>query len=222
MKSSSGQALLEALFVAVFTTIIMFCFLQVCITVVDDMTLNEAAFVGMRSAAVTKGGETKRREEAEKWIKNYLLLFYPFSVSGITSQLKGSFVFSNYKTVAPYYQNARSDNSNGGEEDGEEMNAQDDGEPVTYWGGSLGNIKDYSGRTLKKYTAKIYYYTKIMFGSIVSKQMSKRSLFGSNARYSSSRSRMIPSPDENYYSKAYPQAAKFKDYDLQSVIFGDD
>ncbi|MDR3112846.1 MAG: hypothetical protein LBU09_00535, partial [Endomicrobium sp.] len=62
----------------------------------------------------------------------------------------------------------------------------------------------------------------IMFGSIVSKQMSKRLFFGGSARYSSSRSRMIPSPDQDYYDKAYPGANKFKDFDLQSILFGDD
>jgi hypothetical protein len=219
MKNSSGQALLEALFVVVFTTIIMFCFLQVCIMAVDDMTLNEAAFVAARSAAVTKGGQQKRRDEAELWAKNYLLLFYPWSFSGITSQLKGSFVFSDSDAVSSHYQDARNSDDEGEEE---ETNGQDSGDPVTYWGASLGNFKDYSGRSVQKYTAKIYYYTKIMFGSIVAKNMSTRSLFGGANRYASSRSRMIPSPDQEYYGKAYPGANKFKDYDLQSVIFGGD
>jgi hypothetical protein len=206
MRNSSGQALLEALFVVVFTTIIMFCFLQVCIIAIDDMTLNEAAFVAMRSAAVTKGSEEKRREEAQTWAKNYLLLFYPWSVSAVSSQFKGSFVFSNHNSVAPYYQNAGNSNN---EEEEEEINGEDVENPITYWGASLGNVKDYSGRQVKKYTAKVYYYTKIMFGSIVAKQMSKRSFLGGSDRYSSSRNRMIPSPDQDYYDKAYPGARKF-------------
>jgi hypothetical protein len=219
MRNSSGQALLEALFVVTFTTIIMFCFLQVCIMVVDDMILNEAAFVAMRSAAVTKGGQSKRREEAQVWAENYLLLFYPWTWSDITSRFKGSFVFSDHDTVAPYYRNARNSDN---EDEEEETSGDDAGNSVTYWGASLGNIRDYSGRSIQKYTAKIYYYTKIMFGSIVAKNMSRRLLFGGSSRYASSRSRMVPSPDQDFYDKAYPGADRFKDYDLQSAIFGGD
>jgi Tfp pilus assembly protein PilV len=53
-NNNKGQSMLEALFVVVFTTVIMFAFIQICIMTVDDMIANEAAFVAMRSAAVTK------------------------------------------------------------------------------------------------------------------------------------------------------------------------
>jgi hypothetical protein len=72
-NSNKGQSMLEALFVIAFTTIIMFAFIQICIMSVDDMIANEAAFVAMRSAAVTKS--KFRAKEAEERVKNYLAFF---------------------------------------------------------------------------------------------------------------------------------------------------
>jgi len=197
MKKSSGQALLEALFVVVFTTIIMFCFLQICIMVVDDMTLNEAAFVGMRSAAVIRGGAETKTKEAKKWVENYLLLFYPLSFNNTMSKYFGNFAFSDYYTVAPYYRKARGLP--------EEEISEDRDKAVTV---SLNQTahKDYSDHYVYTATAKIYYSTRVMFRRIVASQMFDPNM---NIRYSSSRSRLISTPDSEYIYKAYPGARKF-------------
>ncbi|MDR3275012.1 MAG: hypothetical protein LBS81_03390 [Endomicrobium sp.] len=44
-----------------------------------------------------------------------------------------------------------------------------------------------------------------MFGSLVAKDNSFK-----NKRYQSSRNRMIPSPDEKYYYKAFPGGKNFE------------
>ncbi|GHT42686.1 hypothetical protein AGMMS49921_08490 [Endomicrobiia bacterium] len=67
---NSGQSSIEALLVVVFTKIIMFAFIQICIITVYDMIANEAAFVAMRSAAVTESN--LRTKEAENKIKHIL------------------------------------------------------------------------------------------------------------------------------------------------------
>ena len=190
MKNSSGQALLEALFVVVFTTIIMFCFLQVCIMAVDDMSANEAAFVGMRSAAVTKGNVSKKSKEARDWIDRYLLVSYGANFA--------PFSFSDKNTVAPFYQRQ------GAGEDGENEEGQEGAQAVTIWTSGSKTAKDLSGHTIQKHTLKIYYFTRVIFGKITAPQTSRQ-----GRRYQSSRSRMIPSPDEDYYDKAYPGARKF-------------
>ncbi|MDR3275011.1 MAG: hypothetical protein LBS81_03385 [Endomicrobium sp.] len=70
-SNNKGQSMLEALFVVIFITVIMFAFIQICIMGVDDMIANEAAFVAMRSSAVTKS--RVRVNEAENRVKNYLI-----------------------------------------------------------------------------------------------------------------------------------------------------
>jgi len=213
MKKSSGQALLETLFVVVFTTVIMFAFLQICITAVDDMTLNEAAFAAVRSAAVTKGSLEERRTEAETRVKNYALLFYPLSYFGFG----GSFFYSSHDAVAPYYQNARKDGSSeSGEDETEELPDGDSGKSVTVWRAYL-QQRDLSGNSVVEHTVKIYYYTKVMFAYLTAPKMHNRS-----SRYASSRNRVVVSPDQDYYDKAYPKAKKFKNYDLQNIISGDE
>ncbi|MCL2484831.1 MAG: hypothetical protein FWF00_05100 [Endomicrobia bacterium] len=213
IKNSSGQSLIEALFVVVFTTIIMFAFLQICIMVVDDMTLNEAAFVAMRSVSVTKGDSKDKVKEAEKWAKNYLRPYYsslnPFS--NIEKLLdKSNFGYSDKKTVWEFYRkngNPADEEPDEEEEIESENNASEAFKVYTRSKKAAEQIdwdKDYSGNIIRPHTAKIYYYTRVMFGSLVAKDTSR-----GNRRYLSSRSRMVPSPDSDYYYKAYPGARNF-------------
>ena len=160
-KKNAGQSLTEALFVVVFTTIIMFAFLQVCIMVVDDMTANEAAFVAMRSAAVTKKSE--RPEEVKNRVNTYLSVYYPFLLlnnftdSSIVNHLnRGSFVYSNKKEVVDYFGSGE----NSGEADGEESE-----DSVTIYKKNYSRreeAKDYSGNIIESNTVKIYYFTRVM------------------------------------------------------------
>ncbi|MDR1196083.1 MAG: hypothetical protein LBL00_06385 [Endomicrobium sp.] len=216
-KNNSGQSLVEALFVVTFTTIIMFAFLQVCIIVVDDMTANEAAFVAMRSAAVTKSND--RKQEAQDRVRTYLLLFYP--ISSLQNKFNpGNLVYSNKTTVAKRLRNRDDDTYY---DDYEEDESDADG--VTLEDSDRNRVdenrqqyKDYSGRVIEAYTTKFYYFTRVLFGSLVAKFNSKRDYpYGGARRYQSSRNKMVPSPDEDFYDKAYPGAEKFKNYDLSAI-----
>ncbi|MDR3253707.1 MAG: hypothetical protein LBT07_01920 [Endomicrobium sp.] len=73
-RNHKGQSLIESMFVVIFTTVIMFSFIQICIMVVDDMIANEAAFVAMRSAIITKS--KLRSKEVELRVKNYISFFF--------------------------------------------------------------------------------------------------------------------------------------------------
>jgi len=206
MKNNSGQSMLEALFVVVFTTVIMFSFLQICIMAVDDMTANEAAFVAMRSAAVTIGNAKSdgngKLKEAKSRVENYMLLFYPFSIiyKGDTSPSK--FAYSDKKTVDKYF---HAENSDGEEND-------DTGDSIAIYPNDDSGKKsyDYSDNLVHSHTVKIYYFTRVMFGSLVAKLTYKKDAIYSGARrYQSARSRMVPSPDWKFYYKAYPGAKNF-------------
>jgi hypothetical protein len=73
---------------------------------------------------------------------------------------------------------------------------------TTHWDENiLGNkLKDHHNNSINKHNVKIGYDAKIMFGR----------LFNSKAyRHQSARARMIKSPDEEYYNKAYPGAKEF-------------
>jgi hypothetical protein len=218
---------------------------NVRIMVVDDMTANEAAFVAMRSATVTM--RSKREEEAKSRVDTYMLFYYPFSrvITGITPNLRSSFVYSDRKTVEEYYR-VESNNSNDDNEESEttsEQGGNDDGKSVTVYNNlrrGRPRYKDYSGNLIEANTAKFYYYTRVMFGSLVAKRTSNargtsdndsRTLLidrlfgiGGNRRYQSARSRMVPSPDiRDYGDKAYRGAEKFKNYDLSEAyneLFG--
>lgn len=214
IKKISGQSLVEALFVVVFTTVIMFAFLQICIIAVDDMTANEAAFAAMRSAAVTSGSDNDKLDEAKNRAKNYLLVFYPFTFSETASRAAGSFGLSNSDKVGSFFGRQ---NDNRDEE--EDITATDDSRFVTMHKPATANRKttDYSNKAVTDYTVKIYYFTRVMFGSLVAKNTSKREnediLLGRSGsrRYQSARNRMVPSPDQAYYYKAYPGARNFEE-----------
>ncbi|MDR2251416.1 MAG: hypothetical protein LBD98_01065 [Endomicrobium sp.] len=189
--------MLEALFVVAFTMIIMFAFIQICIMTIDDMIANEAAFVAMRSAAVTKS--KFRTKEAEERVKNYLAFFYPGIVFGTSAFNLSRFVLSDKKIVERYFK--RTDSC------GESENIVESGDSdksVTIWKGKK-KFKDCSGKNITKETVKTYYFTRVWFGSLVAKDNSFK-----NRRYQSSRNRMIPSPDEKYYYKAFLGAKSFE------------
>jgi len=61
-------------------------------------------------------------------------------------------------------------------------------------------------RDIVKETVKIYYFTRVLFGRLISS-----SNFFENKRFQSSRSRMFPSPNENYYHRAFLRARKFEE-----------
>jgi hypothetical protein len=197
MKYDKGQTLLEALFVIVFTTIIMFAFLQVCIIVVDDMIANEAAFVAARSASVT---ESKfRLKEVQSRVKSYILFFYPLAIFSNSNFNLSHFVFVNKSDFEKNFKTFNSER----EKEMSYKEVSDNENFITIWKGQK-KTKDYSGRELSKETVKIYYFTRILFGNLVAKNNSVK-----NKRYQSARNRIVPSPDQSYYFKAFPGAKKF-------------
>ncbi|MDR3257041.1 MAG: hypothetical protein LBT18_05325 [Endomicrobium sp.] len=204
LDQHKGQSLLEALFVVVFTTVIMFAFIQICIVVVDDMVANETAFVAMRSAVVTK--DKQRSKEVQARVKNYLTFFYPAAVFGAsTSNFNPShFVLSNKRTVEKYFKKSNEEQENESEVIVKDGSSNSQTQSVNLWKGKK-TIKDYSGKTIVKETIKIYYFTRVLFGSLISKDNSFK-----NKRYQSARNRMFPSPDEKFYYKAFPGAKKFE------------
>lgn len=69
----------------------------------------------------------------------------------------------------------------------------------------LGNkILDHSNKKINKHNVKVGYNTRIMFGQFFN------SLF---YREQSARARMVKSPDEEFYNKAYPDAKEFPKYE---------
>ena len=227
--------MVEAIFVVFFTTMIMFAFLQICIMVVDDMTANEAAFVAMRSAAVTM--RSKREEEAASRVNTYMFLYHPFAFAKIAG--KGSFIYSDKKTVEQYFERNNNEEDVEESETTSEQGGNDDDKSVTVYNNvrkGRTRYKDYSDNYIEANTAKFYYYTRVMFGSLVAKKTSnarRKTLkdfatieedrrvwhIGGYRRYQSARNRMVPSPDvRDYGAKAYRGAEKFKNYDLSELL----
>jgi hypothetical protein len=155
--------------------------------VVDDMIANEAAFVAMRSGAVTK--EKFRSKEVKERAKKYLAFFYPGLMFAPGVFKSSRFVLSDKKSVEKSFKKTDDCNisdriveGNGGSE------------AITIWKGKK-KFRDYSGKSISKNTVKIYYFTRTTL---------------KNKRYQASRNRMIPSPDEKYYYKALPTRKCFK------------
>jgi hypothetical protein len=198
MLNERGQTLLEVLFVIIFTTIIMFAFLQVCIIVVDDILANEAAFVAARSASVT---ENKfRLKEAQNRVKSYISFFYPLAVFSNSQFNPSHFVFVNKKDFKENFKTSISES----EKEISYKEVFDNRNFVTIWKGRR-KTKDYSGKDLSKETVKIYYFSRVLFGNLVAKDNGVK-----NRRYQSARNRIVPSPDQSYYFKAFPGAKKFE------------
>jgi hypothetical protein len=189
MKNNLGQAMLESLIVISFISIFALAFIQLCLIVIDDISANEAAFTAMRSAAVTK--QKFRAKEAKDRAQKYLLSFYPLSINS-----KG-IIWTDRSLVEQFFKRGQGS-------DGEVIeDSQDDLHFIAIWSGRK-KAKDYGGNEIKKQTVKIYYYTRVIFGSLFPNTIRNR-------RFQSSRNRMLPSPDEDFYDKAYPNAKKFKD-----------
>ncbi|MDR3049885.1 MAG: hypothetical protein LBV16_08675 [Elusimicrobiota bacterium] len=198
IKRNSGQAMLESLFVVFFTSVIMLCFIQVCLIVVDDLTANEAAFVGMRSAAVTKQEKADSRiSEAKSRIVRYLLWYgiFPLPV-----YLQNDFGTSSRDTVAPYY---KRDGAN-------QDDIQSDGYVSIAPMDKNKKFKDFSGKEISAQILQVYYATKVFWRDLTASGVSANNYMGAGGiRYQASRAAMIPSPDEEYYDKAFPKAKKF-------------
>lgn len=79
---------------------------------------------------------------------------------------------------------------------------------VTHWHEQiLGKTnKDHSGSTLDKHNIKILYTAKTMFYRLFN-------LF-TPVRTQSARARMVKSPDQKFYNKAYPDAKEFPSIDI--------
>ena len=77
---------------------------------------------------------------------------------------------------------------------------------TTHWDENiLGNkISDHDGKQINKHNVKIGYYTKVMFGKFFDSKY---------YREQSARARMVKSPDEEFYNKAYPDAKEFPKYE---------
>jgi hypothetical protein len=65
---------------------------------------------------------------------------------------------------------------------------------------------DHSDATIKKYNANIRYRMRLSFASLI-----KPSLLNSGYVSHTARARMIKSPDESFYFKAFPEADNFTD-----------
>ncbi|GHT42682.1 hypothetical protein AGMMS49921_08480 [Endomicrobiia bacterium] len=83
---------------------------------------------------------------------------------------------------------------------------------VSVWKGKK-TSKDYCGKNIAKETVKIHYFTRVLFGRVL-----KNNLF-KNRRYQSSRNRMVPSPDEKYYFKLFPEQNLLKNNKGQTLYY---
>lgn len=77
---------------------------------------------------------------------------------------------------------------------------------TTHWDENiLGNkILDHDRKQINKHNVKIGYYAEVMFGQFFNSV---------SYREQSARARMIKSPDEDFYNKAYPNAKEFQKYE---------
>jgi hypothetical protein len=77
---------------------------------------------------------------------------------------------------------------------------------TTHWDDTVlgNNIVDHSNKQIKKHNVKIAYYMNIIFPKLFGRILPYREQFA--------RARMIKSPDEEFYNKAYPNAREFSKY----------
>jgi hypothetical protein len=196
--NNRGQSMLESAFVVVFISLIMLAFVQIIINVTYDLMANETAFVALRSAAVTKTSD--RMKEAKSRSTTYFL-WYGLLPIPYTSVLDRPFGTSTRDSVASYYKrdgaNQRTDYTTDG-----------------YL--SMGSVdkdksfKDFSGKKVSAQILQVYYASKTLLGKLTAPTTSSKNLLGGGyTRYQASRAALVPSPDEDYYYKAYPGAKKF-------------
>lgn len=72
------------------------------------------------------------------------------------------------------------------------------------------DMPDHAGRQIKKYNVNIAYDVQLMFASLL--RPFSGSIFlsgGDRVRTQTARARMVKSPDEEYYGRAWPGAASF-------------
>jgi hypothetical protein len=204
LKRNSGQAMLESLFVIFFTSFILICFIQICVITVDDLTANEAAFVAMRSAAVTKQEDKdSRQKEANSRITRYLLWYgiLPLPIIAVEATDFQSFGTSTRDTVANYYKRG----------DAKPDDIKSDGYVSIAPIDKNKSFKDFSGKTISAQILQIYYATTVFWRRLTAPDVSAKNYISGvgGVRYQASRAAMVPSPDEDYYDKAFPNAKKF-------------
>ena len=159
--NNKGQSFLEGIIVATMITVFMFCAIQVCVIVVDDMFANFSAFYATRKVVVSK------TKDITNVAKNTVTKFFiPYMIKS------ASIIY--YKT--------------------------------THWDDTIlgNNIVDHSNKQIKKHNVKIAYGINIMFPKLFRKLLPYRE--------QSARARMVKSPDEEFYNKAYPNAKEFLKY----------
>ncbi|MDR3244176.1 MAG: hypothetical protein LBT79_05450 [Elusimicrobiota bacterium] len=199
LQNNAGQAMIESAFVVLFISVIMLCFIQILVSVTNDLIANEAAFVSMRSAAVTKSSD--RIDEAKKRSAAYFLWYGILPIPLIPIGDSFTYGMSTRDAVSPYYKRDGANASqSGGDNSYISMVAIDKNKSFT----------DYSNKTINAQILQIYYATKVFMGSLTASGISAINFWGSGSiRYEASRSALVPSPDEDYYYKAFPGAKNF-------------
>jgi len=72
--------------------------------------------------------------------------------------------------------------------------------------------KDYANQDILAYTTRIQFFTRLMFSSLLNPFHMFSFYSGGNPYFEQiSRARMVKSPDEKYYWKAYPDAKNFNE-----------
>lgn len=159
--NNKGQSFIEGIIIATIITIFMFCAIQVCVMVVDDMFANYSAFYATRKVVVSKTKDITN--VAKNTVSKFFIAYIAKSASII-----------HYKT--------------------------------THWDDTIlgNNIVDHSNKQIKKHNVKIAYGMNIIFPKLFGRFLPYRE--------QSARARMIKSPDEEFYNKAYPDAREFSKY----------
>ncbi len=159
--NNKGQSFIEGIIIATIITIFMFCAIQVCVMVVDDMFANYSAFYATRKVVVSK------TKDITNVAKNTVSKFF-------IAYIAKSAIIIHYKT--------------------------------THWDDTIlgNNIVDHSNKQIKKHNVKIAYGMNIIFPKLFGRFLPYRE--------QSARARMIKSPDEEFYNKAYPDAREFFKY----------
>ncbi len=159
--NNKGQSFIEGIIIATIITIFMFCAIQVCVMVVDDMFANYSAFYATRKVVVSKTKDITN--VAKNTVSKFFIAYIAKSASII-----------HYKT--------------------------------THWDDTIlgNNIVDHSNKQIKKHNVKIAYGMNIIFPKLFGRFLPYRE--------QSARARMIKSPDEEFYNKAYPDAREFFKY----------
>ena len=154
--------MVETLITTVFLTIVAFAALQLVIMVVNDMSMNEAAFAASRVAVVSKGTEIE-----EKMRNVAAVLLAPEFVSA-------------GRDLIPQVPEVQ--------------------------GASVAGI--HSGTYVQICSTNIKYMQRIMFGPLLG---GPRIMSNGNVTFlkNTARAKMVKSPDEEYYDKAYPNAPNF-------------